>query len=125
MRYLRQYRYVLLFLATLVFCSVMVVRQWEAKKQRHVELREAFVLLYTRGYRQPAEKVYNSLVRNVYKEDTDTLLDDFQRTLLLVDPTTDQPQNLIWKYHWTISNELEKRSESTIKRALRLADEEK
>jgi hypothetical protein len=51
------------------------------------------------------------------------LLDDFQRTLVLVDPRTQQPDNLVWKYHWTVSNELEKRSEATLARALKLAGE--
>ena len=43
---------------------------------------------------------------------------------LLVDPATQQPDNLIWKYHWTVSKELEKRSESTLQRALKMAEEE-
>jgi hypothetical protein len=44
--------------------------------------------------------------------------------LLLVDPYTDQPSNLVWKYHWTVSHELERRSESTLMRALKLAEDQ-
>jgi hypothetical protein len=51
-------------------------------------------------------------------------MDDYQRTLMLVDPATQQQNNLIWRYHWTVSNELEKRSESTLRRALKMAQEE-
>ena len=36
---------------------------------------------------------------------------------MLVDPTTQHPENLIWKYHWTVSNELERREERSLKRA--------
>jgi hypothetical protein len=49
------------------------------------------------------------------------LFDDFQRTLTLVKPSLQQPENLLWEYHWTVSNELEKRSESNLERALKLA----
>jgi hypothetical protein len=52
------------------------------------------------------------------------LLDDFQRTLLLVDPYTQQTNNLIWNYHWMLSNELDRRSEGTLKRARKQAEEE-
>jgi hypothetical protein len=51
------------------------------------------------------------------------LYDDFQRTLTLVDPSKDQSTNLLWEYHWTISNELENRGESSIQKALKLARE--
>jgi hypothetical protein len=51
------------------------------------------------------------------------LLEDFQRTLQVVDAGTQHPENLIWKYHWTVSNELDRRSESTLLKALKLADQ--
>jgi hypothetical protein len=49
------------------------------------------------------------------------LVEDYQRTLTLVDPAKQDSENLIWKYHWTVSNELEKRSESALAKALKLA----
>ena len=43
---------------------------------------------------------------------------------MLVDPlATNQTNNLIYNYHWTVSSELERRSESTLQRALELARE--
>jgi hypothetical protein len=57
------------------------------------------------------------------EENNRVLLDDFQRTMMLVDPGTQHPENPIWVYHWTVSNELERRSESTLRRALKLAQE--
>jgi hypothetical protein len=124
MRFLRQYRFALLFLLLLVFCSVMVIRQFSFKQTHHVEVREAFILLYTRGYTNEANRLYQRLLRECSDMANRQLLDDFQRTLLLVDPSAKQPENLIWRYHWTVSNELERRSESSLQRALKLSEEQ-
>ncbi|MBI5383270.1 MAG: hypothetical protein HZA90_01140 [Verrucomicrobia bacterium] len=123
MRFIRQYRSLLLFAVFLVLCSVMVIRQINANQSRHVELREAFILLHTRGYKPEAETLYDRLLKEMERLPNQELLDDFQRTLTLVDPMRDQPENLIWAYHWTVSNELETRSEASLKRALKLARE--
>ena len=125
MRSLRRNRFSLVFLALVVFCSAMVVRQFMANQSKHLELREAFILLYSKGYRPEAERLYKRLLRDLEAIPNKTLMDDYQRTLLLVDPMTQQPDNLIWRYHWTVSNELEKRSESTLLRARKLAEDEK
>ena len=123
MHFLRQHRFMLLFFALLVFCSVMVLKQFNANQSKHVELREAFILLHTRGYTNEAERLYQRLLREMPELPNKRLIDDFQRTLLLVDPYTQQTNNLIWKYHWTVSNELDRRSESTLVRARKLAEE--
>lgn len=124
MQFLRQHRFTLLFMVLLVFCSVMVIRTLRAQQNEHIEIREAFILLHTRGYTNEAARLYQRLLSDYPKLSNKELLDDFQRTLLLVDPGTQQPGNLVWKYHWTISNELERRSESTLVRALELAKEQ-
>ncbi|MDB6067809.1 MAG: hypothetical protein JWR26_4017 [Pedosphaera sp.] len=124
MRFLRRYKFVWLFLALLVFCSVMVIRQIEQNQSRHVELREAFILLYSKGYTGKAQHLYDRLLRDLENESNRTLFDDFQRTLQLVDPAASHPESLIWRYHWTVSNELEKRSESTLTHALKLSEEQ-
>ena len=126
MRFLGQYRFVLLFFALLVFCSVMVLRQFKVRESRHVELREAFILLHTRGETNAAERLYHKLLLELHKLSQKELLDDFQRTLLLIDPdpNTQHTNNLIWKYHWTVSNEMNRQDESTLKRARALAEED-
>lgn len=126
MHFLRQYRFILLFLALLVFCVVMVKHQMDAKQSRHIELREAFILLHTRGETNAAERLYQKLLLALPKLKQKDLLDDFQRTLLLIDPDphTEHTNNLIWKYHWTVSNEMNRQDESTLKRARQLAGEE-
>ena len=123
MRFLRQYRFVLLFFGLLVFCSIMVLHQFNVRRSKHVEIREAFILLHTRGYTNEARRLYDRLLRDLQKLEDKQLLDDFQRTLILTDPYTQQTNNLIWNYHWTVSNELDRRSESTLMRARRLAEE--
>jgi hypothetical protein len=127
MRFVRQYRFILLFFALLFFCSVMVLHQMNAKQSKHIEMREAFILLHTRGYTNEARRLYQKLLLEIPKHtrklSDKQLLDDFQRTSLLVDPFTQQTNNLIWNYHWTVSNELDRREEGTLKRARALAEE--
>ena len=123
MRFVGQYRYILSFLVLLVFCSIMVIRGLQARQSKHVELREAMILLHTRGYTNQADTLYGRLIRETKELPNKVLIDDFQRTLLLIDPGSKQTANPIWKYHWVVSNELEARSESTLKQARKLAEE--
>ena len=125
MNFFRQHRFTLVLLLLLVAGSVVGIRQLNARPSRHVELREAFILLHTRGYANQAFRLYERLLNDLQDISNKQLIDDFQRTLLVVDPSVKQPGNLIWKYHWTVSNELERRSESTLQHALKLAEEQK
>ena len=125
MRFFRGNRFALIFFVLLIFCSAMVVRQFMVNQSRHVELREYFILLHSKGYKPQAERLFKRLLRELEGLPNKALMDDYQRTLMLVDPATQQPDNLIWRYHWTVSNELDKRSESTLLRALKMAEEEK
>ena len=123
MRFFRQHRFVLAFLLLLVFCSVMIIRQFRANEAKHVEVREAFILLYIKGYRPEAERLYDRLLEETPKLSEKQLIEDFYRTLMLVDPTTQQTNNLIYNYHWYISHQLDFRSESTLMHAKKLAGE--
>ena len=124
MRFLRSNRFGLIFFVLLIFCSAMVVRQFVVNQSKHVEIRENFILLYSKGYKPQAERLFKRLMRELDVLPNKALMDDYQRTLILVDPATPQQENLIWRYHWTVSNELEKRSESTLRRALKMAEDE-
>jgi hypothetical protein len=121
MRFLLEFKFALIFAAVLTFCSVMVLRQVHGNQTKHVEVREAFIVLHSRGYREEAQRLYNRLLRDMQDFTNTELIDDFQRTLMLVDPATQQTTNLIWKYHWTVSNELERREASILKRAHEIA----
>ncbi len=122
MRFVRRNRFVLLFFVLLIFCGAMVVRQYLINQSKHIDLREAFILLYSKGYRPEAERLGNRLLVELQDLPDRWLMDDYQRTLVLVDPAVQQKDNLIWRYHWTLSNEMEKRSVSALKRALKLAE---
>jgi len=123
--FFRQYRMMLVIMLLLVVGSVLLVQRIHARQSRHVEIREAFILLHTRGYTNEAVRLYQKLLNDLQDLSNKQVMDDFQRTLLLVDPSAYQPSNLLWKYHWTVSNEMDKRSESTLTRALKLSEEEK
>jgi len=112
-------------MAALVGVSVVVIQKVHSRQSRHAEIREAFILLHTRGYTNEANRLYIKLLDELPQLSNKQINEDFQRTLLLVDPSINQPSNLIWKYHWTVSNEMDKRSESSLMRALKLADEKK
>ena len=128
MRFFRSNRFALIFFVLLIFCSAMVVRQFMVSQSRHVELRENFIVLCTKEYQEKAERLYKRLLRELEGLPNKALMDDYQRTFMLVYPETQQPDNLIWKYHVTVRNELVKRSqgtEDTLQRALKMAEEEK
>ncbi len=118
---IRKYRSLVLFIVFFAACSALVVHQFIVNQSRHVELREAFILLYSKGYQPEAERLFQRLLEDVDGLSNATVWDDYQRTLTLIDPTRDEPDNLIWQYHWTVSNELEKRSESVLQKALKMA----
>ena len=122
-RLLRQYHYVWSFLAVLVFSSVMVLRQFKINHQRHNDLREAFILLHSKGYTNEAERLYYDLLVKLPRVPHRVLFDDFQRTMMLVEPEVPQPKNLVWKYHRTVGDELERRSPKIFARALKLAED--
>ena len=124
MIFVRKYRELLLFVALLTCCGMLVVRQSMVNQSRHVELREALILLHTRGYHEEANRVYLRLLDDLTGLSDREMMDDFQRTLTLVNPYEDESENPVWNYHWTVSNKLEKRAESTLKRALAIANEE-
>ena len=124
MRFVGQYRFILLFFALLVFCSVMVLRQFRARESKHAELLQAFILLHTRGETKSAERLYRKLLMELPRLSQTQLFDDFQRTLMLIDPYAQQTNNLIWKYHWTVSNEMNRQDQKTLQRARKLAEEE-
>jgi hypothetical protein len=95
------------------------------KQSRHIEILEAFILLQTGGYTNEADRLYRRLLLDLDKLSNKDLIDDWRRTLMVVDPSANRPEDPIWKYHWTVRKQMEKRGESTIQRARKLAEQEK
>lgn len=123
MNFLRRNRFVLLFLGLVVFCSVMVVRQTAVNDARHIEVREAFLLLHSSGNDKPAQKLYEWLIRHLDSVPLSALLEDKDRLAGLVDATKEQHDNLVWRYNRSVANELAKRAQSNLPRALKLAED--
>jgi hypothetical protein len=118
MQFLRRHQYLFCFLGVLVLACVLVVRQFLANQSAHVELREDFLLLHERGEAKACDALYQQLIQTLPRMDDKTLVDDMQRTGLLIDPKTPDKENLVWKYHISVKKELERRSEKRLARVL-------
>lgn len=118
MRFLRQYQYVFYFLAALVVCSVMVIRQSIANNSAHYERREDFILLNTRAELEAAQQHYDLLVHEMPSLSDAVLANDLQRTSLLLDGKSCMPEDLICRYNVGVSNELQKRAERRLGKLL-------
>ena len=123
MRFLRRHQSLILAVAVLSFCSVMVVRQFILNHSAHVELREDFLLLYERGNARESERLYQLLVQDLRSLTTRGLVEDLQRTAMLIDASKTQPENFIWKYHQCVKNEMFRRSETRAAHALKRASQ--
>ena len=123
MQFLRRNRYALLSVAVLLFSSVMVVQQHLANQSAHAQQVEDFLLLHERGETKPCEHLYQVLVQRLPHINDRDLVQDLQRTAMVVDVKVPQLNNLIWKYHVSVKNELkqraEKRLEATVQRAVK------
>ena len=117
MQFLRRNQYLLLALATLIFASVMVVRQFLANQSAHVQRLEDFLLLHDRGEMKLCEHRYQLLVQELPELNDRALVQDLQRTAMVVDAKTPQLDNLVWKYHVSVRNELKRRSEKRLEAA--------
>jgi len=104
-----------------VFSSVMVVRQFLINQSKHEETREAFILLCNKGYTEESHRLYQRLMLRLEETPQKNLIEDLQRTAMLINPAEAQPDNLIWKYHWSVKNELEKRTTTELAKALKLS----
>jgi len=119
MRFVKRHRYVLGFLAVLLLCSVMVQWQVLRNQSRRVQMREDFIMLQQRGHTKPAERFYQLLVQSLPEQQDKCLLEDFQRTAMLVDTNKAQLDNLIWKYHISVRNEIKQRTEKRVAKLLK------
>ena len=117
MQFLRRNQYLLLALAVLIFAAVLVVRQFLANQSAHVQRLEDFLLLHDRGEMKLCEHRYQLLVQELPELNDRALVQDLQRTAMVVDAKTPQLDNLVWKYHVSVRNELKRRSEKRLEAA--------
>jgi hypothetical protein len=100
----------------------MVLREYIGRQSAHVQRREDFLFLQTQAQTAEAARLYQRLIQEFPDLNDLTLADDLQRTGMLVDPKTPHNENLIWKYHISLRNELQNRAERRVNRALQAAE---
>lgn len=121
MQFLRRNQFFLLTLAVALFSSVMAVRQFQTNASAHAERLEDFILLQEQDNPKLAERPYQLLVQELPDLSERALVEDLQRTAMLVDAKSPKPDSLLWKYHIGVRNELRKRSERRLHRILEQA----
>ena len=118
MRFVKRHRYTLAFCAVVLLCSVLLQWQLIRNESAHVRMREDFILLHQRGHVILSERLYQQLIQRLPRESQTELLADFQRTAMLVNTNKPQLENLVWKYHISLRNELNQRAEKRVARLL-------
>jgi hypothetical protein len=118
MQFLRRNQYFLLTLGVLIASSVLVVRQFLANQSAHAQRVEDFLLLHERAEAKLCEHSYQRLVQELPGLNDRSLVQDLQRTAMVVDVKTPQLDNLVWKYHVGVGNELKRRAEKRLEAAL-------
>lgn len=123
MHFLRRHQFLLCFLAVLVLACVMVIHQFEANQSAHVERREDFIFLVQHGKREPAQHLYQVLVQELPDQSEISLVDDLERTALLVNTNASDQDDLLLKYHVSLKRTLEQRSQQRLGTILKAAQE--
>jgi hypothetical protein len=124
MQFLHRNRFAFLTVAVLIFASIMTVQQYFANLSTHTRLVEDFLALHERGEIRPCEHLYEMLVQQLPRIDDHALVDDLQRTAMIVDLKTKQLDNLVWKYHVSVNNELQQRSNKRLAAMLEHVDKQ-
>lgn len=124
MRFLKRHQFFLAFLAVLVLCSVMVVRQYLINQWAHVDLREDFILLHDEEKAKGAERLYQLLVQELPRLPDHALIADQQRFTVLFLSQKPPPEDLLWKYYVSVQNELHRRTARRVTQALEHAGSE-
>jgi hypothetical protein len=124
MRFLKRHHVFLAFVAVLVFCSVMVVRQYLINQWEHVDLREDFLLLHDERRPEATARLYQMLIQELPGLPDHALVDDEQRLAFVLAQENPPPDDLVWKYRVSVQNELQRRTDERVARALKRAGSE-
>lgn len=124
MRFLKRHQFFLAFVVVLLFCSVMVIRQYLANQWKHTDLREDFILLDDQRHTQAAARLYQVLIQELPSLPDRELIADQQRLTVLFLSQKPPPEDLLWKYYVSVHNELRLRTNQRVVRALKRAEEQ-
>jgi len=122
MQFLRRNRWFLLTLAVLFLSSILVVNQYLSNQSAHTRQVEDFLLLHEMDEKAPFEHLYQVLVQQLPHISDHLLVQDLQRTAMALDTSKDaneQMDDLIWKYHVSVNNELKRRSRIRVQTLLK------
>ena len=114
MQFLRRNRSALLTVAVLILSAVLTVQQFLAGQSAHTQQVEDFLRLHERGEAKACDHLYQVLVQQLPHLSDRALVQDLQRTAMFVDLKAPQLENLVWKYHVSLNNELKQRSEKRL-----------
>jgi hypothetical protein len=118
MQFFRRNRFAIHTVAVLALACVLVTRQYWVNRSIHTGQVEDFLLLYERNEAKASEHLYQVLIQRLPQIADRELVQDLQRTAMVIDPKTPQVENLVWKYHVSVNNELKRRAEKRIKAIL-------
>jgi hypothetical protein len=121
MRFVRHHKFFLVFLASLILCSALVIRQYLVNQWEHVDLREDFILLHDQGQFRGEERLYQMLVQELPDLPDRVLIADQQRLTILFLRQKPPPEDLLWKYYVSVQNELQRRTDERMTQALKHA----
>ena len=124
MHFLHRNRYALLTVAVLLSSAVMTVQQFASNQAAHSRKVEDFLLLHERGEKEAFAHLYQVLVQQLPRVNEPALVQDLLRTAMVVDPKKPQLENLVWKYHVSVRNELRHRSEKRLESLLQTSAKE-
>lgn len=111
MRFFKRHKYTLAFLALMLLCSLLVQYQLLRNEAAHIAMREDFIVMHQRGYAKGSEYLYQRLVQALPRQSLKSVIDDFQRTRMLVNTNAPLLDDLLWKYHVHTANEMTRRAE--------------
>lgn len=117
MRFLKRHQAFLIFVAVLIFCSVMVIRQFILNQYKHVDLREDFIVLHDENKFKGAERLYQMLIQDLPDVPDRVLVDDEQRLKYVLSQEKTSGDDLLQKYFVSVQNELKRRLPQRVARA--------
>ncbi|HEU5396333.1 MAG TPA: hypothetical protein VFV81_04145 [Verrucomicrobiae bacterium] len=122
MRFLFRHRFAVAFVLVLLGCSLLVVRQYWVNQWQHVDLREDFIVLDLQGQAAGATRLYQLLVQQLPGLPDRALIDDEDRLAVLFLQKKFPDEDLVAKYYVGVQNELQRRNEQRVARALKRAE---
>jgi hypothetical protein len=119
MQFLRRNRFAILTVAVMGLGCVLVLQQQLTNLSHHSGQVEDFLLLQDRNETKAAEHIYQVLIQRLPHIGDRELVQDLQRTAMVIDVKNPPKENLVWKYYVSVGNELKRRADKRLEKALK------